>query len=138
MMLRPPAAVGGEHARDDPLSQEKLGPDIHMIEDVELFRLHLEKGLVERDTGIVHQAIDLPQVIEGSIGDRRNLVKLVEIGLEGGGVPAHGLDLRHRGFGSFSTMCVMQDDVGPLAGGNSGPARALSVRPAPRDQGPLP
>ena len=110
-----PAAVL-EHVLHDGLRQEELGPGVDVVHRVELLGRYLKEGLVERDAGVVHQAINTAQECDSLLAESRRFFHLGEVGFEGLGPPAQRTDLVHGGLGALDIVRVMQGHVGTPTG----------------------
>ena len=67
------AAAVLEHVPRDALHQEVLGAHVHVVQHVELLRRDLQEGLVERDPGVVDQAVDAAQELDRARGQTLDL-----------------------------------------------------------------
>jgi len=109
---RPTAAV--QHVRGDPLRQEELRSDVHMIQTIELLRRHAEERSIERDARIVYQAINMPQEFNRPVGQTADFVHRVEISLYHRRAAAQRADLFRRRFRTGLAVRKVQHHIGAL------------------------
>jgi hypothetical protein len=104
-----------DHLSGDLLSQEELSPDIDIEEQIEPFRLDIEKGFVQADPGIVHEALDAAKELSCAIAERDDLVQFAEVGLIHFASPSHCLYLVASGEGARLRVRIVKGYVGALA-----------------------
>ena len=81
------------------LRDENGAADVHVDHVVEHLRRHVVEGLVAQDAGVVHDDVDLAELVEGLVHDGRAAVRGGHRGGVGDGDAAGGGDLLRHGVG---------------------------------------
>ena len=105
-----------EHVLGDALSEEKLRPDVDVIQAIELLRGHGEKRLVEADSRIVHETVNTAEKSYCLGTQPIDLFDPVEIRGKSFTPLAHRPNLLHRRSRAFVLMGVMHRDIRALPG----------------------
>ena len=77
--------------------------------------LNLDEWTIERDPGIVDQAIDSTQEIQRRLRETGARSSIGEIGLDAGCPPSHGLDRKRCRFRRFRRVAVVEHNIRALA-----------------------